>query len=425
MNEQTHFTIVTPLHKPYELYIRDCYNSLVAQTSADWEWIVVLNNGGSLPDDIQEDDRVRPMAVSDDTEGPNSIGRLKSAGFSEAKGNILVELDADDLLLPECLAELTKAFSDSTTAMVYSNSASFDKDWKSTAVYSNYYGWKQRPFFWEGHELVEMIGFPCNAEMMRRIEWAPNHVRAWRRSAYEKVGGHNIDLKVGDDHDICCRFFIEYGPAAIKHIDKCLYLYRTHDNNTSGPNVDNDAVQDQVRKNYLKYSRQLAIRQATDDGLALLDLGGRLNAWPGFTTVDLLDTDVITDLNGPWSFEDNSVGVIRASHVFEHLIDPVHTMNEAYRVLAPGGWIFIDVPSTDGRGAFQDPTHKSFWNSNSFWYYTDKQYAKYIPEYKGRFQLSNIVNWYPTKFEELHNIVITQADLIALKGQRQAGEMRI
>ncbi len=29
------------------------------------------------------------------------------------------------------------------------------------------------------------------------------------------------------------------------------------------------------------------------------------------------------------------------------------------------GWFLSQTPSTDGRGAFQDPTHVSMWNSNS------------------------------------------------------------
>ena len=29
------------------------------------------------------------------------------------------------------------------------------------------------------------------------------------------------------------------------------------------------------------------------------------------------------------------------------------------------------TPSTDGRGAYQDPTHVAFYNENSFWYYTN------------------------------------------------------
>ncbi len=413
------FTVVTPLHKAYNQYIEQTYSSLCIQTHKDWELVVVLNNGGKITDIMKSDDRVITVSASDNDDG---IGCFKALGCKSGFGDVLVELDADDMLIPNALEELNKAFEDSSIAMAYSNSANFDKDWKST-TYSEYWGWEKRSFFYKGHELIETIAFPCNSQMMRRIEWAPNHVRAWRRSAYEKVGGHNPKLKIGDDHDLCCRFFIEYGARGVKHIDKCLYLYRVHDSNTC--NVDNKAVQEQTDKNYLEYSRRLAIRDAKDNGLSLLDLGGRLNAWEGFQTVDLFDADIITDLNKAWPFEDNSVGVIRASHIIEHLVDPIHTMNEAYRVLAPGGWFFIDVPSTDGRGAFQDPTHVSFWNTNSFWYYTNKNYSKFIPSYKGRFQTSRIVQWFPTEFERKHNIPIIQADLIALKGQRQAGGMEI
>jgi O-antigen biosynthesis protein len=94
--------------------------------------------------------------------------------------------------------------------------------------------------------------------------------------------------------------------------------------------------------------------------------------------VDRRDADINTDLNERWPFEDNSVGCARAFDVFEHLRDPIHTMMELHRVLAPGGNAIIQVPSTDGRGAFQDPTHVSFWNENSFLYYTTAAKNKYI-----------------------------------------------
>jgi hypothetical protein len=47
-------------------------------------------------------------------------------------------------------------------------------------------------------------------------------------------------------------------------------------------------------------------------------------------------------------------------------------MNELWRVLGPGGTAEIAVPTTDGPGAFQDPTHVSFWNRRSFLYYEDR-----------------------------------------------------
>ena len=91
----------------------------------------------------------------------------------------------------------------------------------------------------------------------------------------------------------------------------------------------------------------------------------------GFIGVDIRPgvTDITADLSKPWPFEDESVEEIRGSHIFEHLPVPLFTMSEAYRVLRPGGKLDLDIPSTNGMGAFQDPTHVSFWNVNSFIYY--------------------------------------------------------
>ena len=78
--------------------------------------------------------------------------------------------------------------------------------------------------------------------------------------------------------------------------------------------------------------------------------------------------------------------------------------------------------STDGRGAFQDPTHIAFWNENSFWYYTDPQYAKYVPEITARFQVSRLVSYFPGDWHRANNISYVKAHLIATKdGARQGG----
>ena len=421
-------SIITPVHRKSQPYLKEAYESLKAQTLKNWEWVIIINGGGYVPGSISKDNKVKVFPIKDDDpeHKHNKIGRLKKYACSKATGDILVELDADDILIPTALREIQSAFEDNTIAMVYSNSAEFhDKTWESNA-YSEYWGWRSQPFTYQGHELKEMIAWDPSPHMMRFIFWAPNHVRAWRKTSYDSIGGHNEDIKTGDDHELCCRFYIEFGAKGIKHIDECLYLYRVHDNNSC--RVYNDAVQEQTLQNYLKFSRALAIRWAKDENLEMLDLGGRINAWVGFKTIDLMNANITADLNKKWPFNDNSIGIIRASHVFEHLEDSIHTMNEAYRVLAPGGWLFIEVPSTDGRGAFQDPSHVSFWNENSIWYYTNRDYARYIPEYKGRFQNSRIVTYFPTDFEKKHNIPIVQADLIVLKGyyaKRPVGEILI
>lgn len=85
------------------------------------------------------------------------------------------------------------------------------------------------------------------------------------------------------------------------------------------------------------------------------------HAWEG--------VDLVADLAQGIPLPDDSVDELRAHDILEHLPDIVLTMNQLFRVLKPGGTAEILVPSTDGRGAWQDPTHKSFWNRNTFWYF--------------------------------------------------------
>jgi len=107
-----------------------------------------------------------------------------------------------------------------------------------------------------------------------------------------------------------------------------------------------------------------------------LDLGCGLTKPSGFIGIDCFKhekVDIVHDLNEGIPYPDSSVDAVRAFDFLEHLPDRINIMNEIWRVLKPGGSVEIMVPSTDGRGAFQDPTHVSFWNENSFWYFTDKK----------------------------------------------------
>jgi len=426
-------SVFTPFHLTDTKYLKEAYESLLKQTHKDWEWVLVLN-GNALtqkPDlSFIKDSRVN--IYSSVTTG--NIGQLKNYCCSKAIGEIVAEFDYDDILLPNCLEEVNKSFEDENIHFVYSNCCEFivqpDGTWMPN-TYGEYWGWRNRPFVYQDgkteRNLTEMISWQPSAQMMRRIEWAPNHIRCWRKTSYDAIGGHNAELKVADDHDLCCRTYLKYGERGMKLIDKCLYLYRVHP--TNNVKLLNAEIQNQTHINYLNHTQSMAKKWADDNKLRCIDLGGRFGAWQGYETVDLLDADIICDLNKKWDFKDNSVGVIRASHIFEHLKNSIHSFNEAYRVLAPGGFLFLEVPSTDGRGAWQDPTHISFFNENSLWYYYNDFYAKFIrPMYKGRFQLARKITWFPDDFHKDNNISILQADFICLKppySDRQVGEKLI
>jgi glycosyltransferase involved in cell wall biosynthesis len=354
-------------------WLGEVYDSIKKQNFDEW---VIVYNGGAKPifSDGVTDKRICEYEPGPLEQRVGSVGWLKKYACSKCTGDILVELDHDDLLMPNAIDLIKNTFYiNPEVGFVYSNSVAINMDGSPRPKFNPAHGWRYRDFNYNGKIVDEPITFKPTPASVSRIWYAPDHVRAFRRDVYEAVGGYDADLSILDDQDLMCRM---YQITQFYHIDAPLYIYRVHDDNTWLER--NQLIQDGVMPMYDKYIEPMALKWAKDQGLLCLDLGGRFNADSNYQSVDRKDADYNTNLNTSWPFEDNSVGVIRANDIFEHLKDQVYTMEEMWRVLAPGGYAFIRVPSTDGRGAFQDPTHVTFWNENSFLYYTHSNWAQYI-----------------------------------------------
>jgi predicted SAM-dependent methyltransferase len=114
-------------------------------------------------------------------------------------------------------------------------------------------------------------------------------------------------------------------------------------------------------------------------GYTRLNLGSGYRKKPGFINLDNRKEtfpDILCDLAEGLPFKDSSVDEVWAQDILEHIPigKTVFLIEEIYRVLKPEGRFISLTPSTDGRGAFQDPTHVSFWNQNSWLYYMDDAY---------------------------------------------------
>ena len=412
------FSVFTPTHDTK--YLKRAATSLAEQTNKDFEWIILPNGEASISD-IES----LPNARIIESTKPDSknIGLFKKECCKAATGDILVEFDHDDELTPNCLEELSIAFDDKSVDFCYSNDADVTPEMKAHQ-YSSRYGWEYRPFTYKGLELQEQLSFPPTAASFSKIWFAPNHVRAWRKTFYERIGGHDEKLDILDDQDVLSRTYIL---GNVRHIDKCLYIYYRHADNTCY-GEKNKFIQTETLNIHDKYIYQLAEKWADLNNLLKIDLCGGHNSPKGYISVDLHDSKIRHDLNTKWPFADGSIGLLRAHDALEHLKDPLHVMKEAYRTIAPMGWFLTLTPSTDGRGAFQDPTHISFWNSNSFWYYTKSETAKYIGS-PVRFQGNRIKNFFPNEYCKTHNIAYVKADLIRLpdrdSGVRVPGEVLI
>lgn len=424
------FSIFTPTHKPD--FLAEAFASLLAQTYADWEWVIVPNQGAEIPSEIAEHPQVFVVRAPLELKG---IGALKRFACGHCEGDYLVELDHDDLLTDNALACIADYAERTGAGFLYSDFSNFRAD-GSCEVFSEYYGWEHYPFHYQERDYTAMRSFDIDAGSLSQIFFAPNHIRVWERSVYWSVGGHDASMSVCDDHDLLCRTYL--AGVRFEHIPECLYLYRLQadgQNTYLQRNAEIQALQQSVSN---RYHYELIAEWCRRSNLPMLDLGGAHNKPNGFLSVDLVNADIECDIRKGLPFADNSVGCIRAHDFLEHIPHcpdstcthnspscVVGLMNELYRVLVPGGWLITSTPSTDGRGAFQDPTHVSFWNPNSFWYYTRSEQASYLRGSLSRFQLNRAWQTYPSEWHKAHDILYMRADLVALKGQRQAGKSEI
>lgn len=116
-----------------------------------------------------------------------------------------------------------------------------------------------------------------------------------------------------------------------------------------------------------------------------LNLACGKNKIPGWVNVDISSQvmpDIVMDLlRVPWTgidacdfghsgFMESSIEEIFCSHFVEHIGDElIPFMDEAYRVLQPGGLFRIRCPYYTSIRAVQDPTHKRFISEALFQYF--------------------------------------------------------
>lgn len=100
-----------------------------------------------------------------------------------------------------------------------------------------------------------------------------------------------------------------------------------------------------------------------------LHLGCGHNRLEGWLNADLYPTpatDVTFDLQQPWPIETDSQCQVYASHVVEHLTDWQTFFQQAWRVLQPGGKLYLRVPYGGHPSAWWDFGHIRPWFIENF-----------------------------------------------------------
>lgn len=323
-------SLITPTHKTNKLL--RLYESIAAQTDKRFEWIVIPNGTADVSI-LPKRKWIRIVPYKDSN---LNIGALKHFGFNQGKGELLAEVDHDDELMPHCVETLIA--NKDKADFIYSNNVVLDSDNKPY-VWGPGHGWVIEEYVYKGEKILINKAFPPFPTNFAWQWWAPNHIRAWTKKFYDKIGGHDITLKVCDDGDILCRTMIE---GTIHHINEVLYVYYLHPGNTHADKETNLWIQKHSHKMYNSYIVQMT------------------KSWCKQNNYKVLTQEEVFH----HTIKNNSVGLLTLDNLF-HLADPTAWMKRISDILAPGGIVIINNPwEFENTNTFTEKNLR-FWDKNN------------------------------------------------------------
>ena len=265
MNDESLISFFTPIYNTKEkLY--ETYESVARQTYDNWEWVLMNDStdGGrtlKIAEDIAKNDpRVKIYDLREKSGG--CIGEVKWRACAMARGYIVAELDHDDLLAENCAMDLHNAAqAHPECGFFYGDTAEVNEEWENNKYepgfalgYGNY-----RDEEYKGKMLSPANQQNINPKTIRHIVGVPNHIRAWRRTTYFEIGGHNRSLTVVDDYELIVRTFLNTIMCKIPKLSYIQFLY----NNAGGRNTHDLSradIQRRTRTIAAHYNEQIKAR---------------------------------------------------------------------------------------------------------------------------------------------------------------------
>lgn len=256
------FSIVVPLYRTPENFLREMIRSLIDQTYPTWELVLADASGTDMLRGIAEsfqDPRIVYFTLEDNL----GISENTNAGILRAAGDYIGLLDHDDLLTPDALHEMNMAITEAskhgtTLQMVYSDEDKCDG---------------QAQTFFEPHlkkdfdpDLLLTNNYICHFLVMKRELMQ----ELLLRGDYNGAQDYDLVLRAADR--------LLDRPELIGHVPRILYHWRCHQASTAenpqsklyAYEAGRRAVEDFLAKRHIpasvRHSRHLGFYQVSYTG---------------------------------------------------------------------------------------------------------------------------------------------------------------
>ena len=207
------FSIVIPVWKTPEKYLREMIDSIIDQTYSNWELCIADGSPAGhsvekiLKKYAEKDARIRYKVLGENL----GIAGNTNAAMEMAKGDFIVLADHDDRLTPNALFECVKAINENPeTDVLYSDEDKLDMD--GGALFDPHF----KPDF--NPDLLTSVNYIC-------------HLFVVKKQLVNLVGGFREEFDGAQDYDFIFR--CTERAKRIHHIPKVLYHWRCHQDSTA------------------------------------------------------------------------------------------------------------------------------------------------------------------------------------------------
>lgn len=212
---QPKISIVVPLYKTPEKYLRQLVDTVKEQTYPNWELCLSDGSGEHSPltpflKKLEaEDERIRVVY----NEKQLQISENTNAGIEISTGDYIAFADHDDELTPHALFECVKAL---------------NKNRKIRLLYSD-----EDKMSMDGHKFFQPHFKPdYNPDLLCTVNYIC-HLFVVKREIIDKVGMFRSEFDGAQDYDFIFRCVEAVDPSEIFHITKILYHWRCHEDSTA------------------------------------------------------------------------------------------------------------------------------------------------------------------------------------------------
>lgn len=207
------FSIITPVYNTNASFLKECVESVKAQTYQNWE-LVLVDDASSNAETIKtlESYKSDPNIFVIKNKENLHISKATNVGLEAATGNYVVFLDHDDLLSPNALNEIALVIKEKPELkFIYSDEDFIDQN-----------GGREKAHFKPDF----------NLDLLRSHNYI-THVCCYKLDLLTSLGGFTCGLDGAQDYDLALRASEALTAPEIYHVPKVLYHWRKHESSTA------------------------------------------------------------------------------------------------------------------------------------------------------------------------------------------------